>query len=233
MVGSVLIGKLITRDMVVRLARAAGMRMTATQAAKYVPLAGQAAAAALGYATLRYLGERHIQDCIRVVEQAELDIPSHLPTQLEHGPQGRADRQALHEHGKSKGEGEPEGRAIRQAPALLAPAGPRPLGPLPVNGDQPRSEARWRSGTWVASSPQVRLTRRPHATAGRWAISRAQRITCVYSWAARNSAAPYLVEHQCAIPGPDGDVGNAVVLSRDEGVLGQRRLSVQLARFPW
>jgi hypothetical protein len=83
MVGSVLIGKLITRDMVVRLARAAGMRMTATQAAKYVPLAGQAAAAALGYATLRYLGERHIQDCIRVVEQAELDIPSHLPTQLE------------------------------------------------------------------------------------------------------------------------------------------------------
>lgn len=78
MVGSVLIGKLITRDMVVRLARAAGMRMTATQAAKYVPLAGQAAAAALGYATLRYLGERHIQDCIRVVEAAELDIPSRL-----------------------------------------------------------------------------------------------------------------------------------------------------------
>ncbi|WP_310636793.1 hypothetical protein [Delftia acidovorans] len=78
MVGSVLIGKLITRDMVVRLARAAGMRMTATQAAKYVPLAGQAAAAALGYATLRYLGERHIQDCIRVVEHAELDIPSRL-----------------------------------------------------------------------------------------------------------------------------------------------------------
>lgn len=78
MVGSVMIGKLITRDMVVRLTRAAGMRMTATQAAKYVPLAGQAAAAALGYATLRYLGERHIQDCIRVVEHAQLDIPTRL-----------------------------------------------------------------------------------------------------------------------------------------------------------
>ncbi|WP_407059806.1 hypothetical protein [Comamonas composti] len=76
LVGSVLIGKLITRDMVVRLGRAAGMRMTASQAAKYVPIAGQAAAAALGYATLRYLGERHIQDCIRVVEQAELDMPA-------------------------------------------------------------------------------------------------------------------------------------------------------------
>ena len=78
MVGSVLIGKFITRDMVLRLSRIAGMRMSTKQAAKYVPIAGQLAAAALGYATLRYLGERHIQDCIRVVEQAELDIPQRL-----------------------------------------------------------------------------------------------------------------------------------------------------------
>ena len=75
MVGSVLIGKLITRDMVLRLTRMVGMRLSTKQAAKYVPLAGQAAAAALGYATLCYLGERHIQDCMRVVEEAELDIP--------------------------------------------------------------------------------------------------------------------------------------------------------------
>ena len=74
--GSVLIGKLITRDMVVRLTRAAGMRMTAKQAARYVPLAGQVAAAGLGYASLRLLGERHIQDCIAVVRQAELEIPA-------------------------------------------------------------------------------------------------------------------------------------------------------------
>lgn len=78
MVGSVLIGKFISRDIVMRLARAVGMRMSAKQATKYVPLIGQATAAALGYATLRYLGERHIQDCIKVVEQADLDIPGRL-----------------------------------------------------------------------------------------------------------------------------------------------------------
>ena len=78
MVGSVVIGKFITRDVVMRLARAAGMRMTTKQAAKYVPLAGTVAAAALGYATLRYLGERHIQDCLRVVEHANLDLPGRL-----------------------------------------------------------------------------------------------------------------------------------------------------------
>lgn len=78
MVGSVLIGKFITRDLVLRVTRMVGMRLSTKQAAKYVPLAGQIAAAAIGYATLRYLGERHIQDCIRVVEQAELDIPQRL-----------------------------------------------------------------------------------------------------------------------------------------------------------
>ena len=75
MVGSVLIGKLITRDMVLRLGRVVGLRMSTKQAAKYVPLLGQIAAASIGYATLRYLGERHLQDCIRVVQEAELDIP--------------------------------------------------------------------------------------------------------------------------------------------------------------
>src|SRR5215216_2588209 len=45
MVGSVLVGKLITRDMVLRMAKTVGMRMSTKQAAKYVPLAGQAIAA--------------------------------------------------------------------------------------------------------------------------------------------------------------------------------------------
>lgn len=78
MVGSVLIGKIVTRDMVMRLARVVGMRMSTKQVAKYVPLFGQLAAAGLGYAVLRYLGERHIQDCVRVVEEAELDLPGQL-----------------------------------------------------------------------------------------------------------------------------------------------------------
>lgn len=71
MVGSVFIGKLVTREMVVRLAKTVGMRMTTKQATKYVPLAGQAIAATLGYAALRYLGEQHVKDCIRVVRETQ------------------------------------------------------------------------------------------------------------------------------------------------------------------
>ena len=76
LVGSVLIGKLITRDLVLKLTSAMGVRMTTKQAAKYVPLAGQAIAATLGYATLRYLGEQHIRDCMQVAEMAQLQLPA-------------------------------------------------------------------------------------------------------------------------------------------------------------
>src|SRR4030095_600865 len=59
MVGSIVIGKLIPRDLVMRMAQAVGKRLTARQAAKYVPLAGQAVAAIMGYTAIRYLGEEH------------------------------------------------------------------------------------------------------------------------------------------------------------------------------
>ena len=67
LVGSVLIGRLLTRDLLLRAATALGWRrLSQRQLARLVPIAGQVASAALGYATVRYLGEQHIQDCIRV-----------------------------------------------------------------------------------------------------------------------------------------------------------------------
>eukprot|EP01136_Pigoraptor_vietnamica_P002340 Opistho-1_new@30176 len=52
LVGSVLIGKLITRELVLRVTQTVGLRLTTKQVAKYVPLAGQAVAATLGYAPM-------------------------------------------------------------------------------------------------------------------------------------------------------------------------------------
>ena len=75
MVGSIVIGKFVTRDLVLRMAQALGRRLTVQQAAKYVPLAGQAVAAVMGYTALRYLGEEHIKDCVRVARAARLALP--------------------------------------------------------------------------------------------------------------------------------------------------------------
>ncbi|OOG39732.1 hypothetical protein [Polaromonas sp. A23] len=75
LVGSVLIGKLISRELVLKAATKIGMRLTTKQLAKYVPFAGQIVAATVGYAAIRYLGEEHMKDCIRVAQQAHLEVP--------------------------------------------------------------------------------------------------------------------------------------------------------------
>jgi len=79
MVGSVVVGKFITRDLVLRMAQKVGMRFTTKQAAKYVPFAGQAVAAVMGYTAVRYLGEEHIKDCVRVAKEAQLLLPAPEP----------------------------------------------------------------------------------------------------------------------------------------------------------
>lgn len=78
-VGSMLIGKFITRDLVIRMAAAAGRRLTAKQAAKFVPLAGQVISAAISYSAIRYLGELHIRDCVQVCKTAKLRLPAPTP----------------------------------------------------------------------------------------------------------------------------------------------------------
>ena len=77
-IGSMLIGKFITRDLLLRAAKAVGLRMAASQLVRYVPLAGQVVSAVVGYTAIRYLGEEHIKDCIRVLQTAQLALP--VPT---------------------------------------------------------------------------------------------------------------------------------------------------------
>lgn len=79
LVGSVLVGKFVTRDLVIRMAQALGKRLTVQQVSKYVPLAGQAVSAVMGYTALRYLGEEHIKDCVRVAQEAQLALPGPAP----------------------------------------------------------------------------------------------------------------------------------------------------------
>jgi hypothetical protein len=67
-VGSVLIGKLITREIAIEILKLVGVRMTTKQVGKYVPVAGQALSVALGFSAMKYVGHQHIKDCRRVIE---------------------------------------------------------------------------------------------------------------------------------------------------------------------
>ena len=75
-VGALLVGRLVTRDLLLALAKHAGLRLTTKQATKYVPVAGQIVSAGLGYAALRALGEQHIKDCVKVARAVQFALPS-------------------------------------------------------------------------------------------------------------------------------------------------------------
>ena len=73
--GSMLLGKLVTREVVIQALKLVGVRLSTQQAAKFVPIAGQALSAALTYSSLRYVCEQHIQQCIAVSKQVLLPVP--------------------------------------------------------------------------------------------------------------------------------------------------------------
>jgi uncharacterized protein (DUF697 family) len=73
--GGMLVGKLVTREVVMQVLRVVGVRLSAQQAAKFVPVAGQAVSAALTYSALRYVCEQHIRQCVAVSKQLLLAPP--------------------------------------------------------------------------------------------------------------------------------------------------------------
>lgn len=73
--GSLLLGRLITRELVMHVLKLVGVRLTTQQAAKYVPVAGQAVSALLTFSALRYVCEQHIRQCMDVSRQLALPAP--------------------------------------------------------------------------------------------------------------------------------------------------------------
>jgi uncharacterized protein (DUF697 family) len=73
--GGMVIGRLVTRELVLKLLQMVGVRLTAQQAGKFVPIAGQAISAALTYSALRYVCDLHIRQCAEVARQLALPAP--------------------------------------------------------------------------------------------------------------------------------------------------------------
>ena len=78
-VGGMVAGKVVTQKMVLGVLKLVGVRLSTQQAAKYVPLAGQAVSAALTFSALQYICEQHIQQCVAVTRQLQLPGPTASP----------------------------------------------------------------------------------------------------------------------------------------------------------
>jgi uncharacterized protein (DUF697 family) len=76
--GSLLVGRIVTRELVMSVLRMVGVRLSAQQAVKYVPIAGQGLSAVLTYGALRYVCEQHIKQCMGICEQLRLPAPTEV-----------------------------------------------------------------------------------------------------------------------------------------------------------
>ena len=76
--GTLLVGRIVTRELVMSVLRMVGVRLSAQQAVKYVPIAGQGLSAVLTYGALRYVCEQHIKQCMAVCEQLRLPAPTQV-----------------------------------------------------------------------------------------------------------------------------------------------------------
>jgi uncharacterized protein (DUF697 family) len=69
-VGGAMVGKYMTREAVLKLLLQRGATsLAARQATRLVPLAGQAAAAAVGFFAFRQIGYAHVEACARVAQE--------------------------------------------------------------------------------------------------------------------------------------------------------------------
>ena len=78
--GTMLVGRVVTRELVVAMLRKVGVKLSAQQAAKYVPIAGQGLSALLTYGALRYVCQQHIAQCVAICEQLRLPAPTVVPS---------------------------------------------------------------------------------------------------------------------------------------------------------
>jgi uncharacterized protein (DUF697 family) len=67
--GGLLVGRLVTRELLLKLFKKAGVKIASKTAAKLVPIAGSVVSAAIGFVMFRQLGNQHVEACARVARE--------------------------------------------------------------------------------------------------------------------------------------------------------------------
>lgn len=68
-IGSNLIGKSITKELILTTMKAVGVRTTAKAAASWVPVVGSAAGGVLGFSMMKYVGNKHVEECYNLARK--------------------------------------------------------------------------------------------------------------------------------------------------------------------
>ena len=67
--GSTLVGRVVSRELLLKILTRSGVKVVSKNATRLVPIAGQMVAAAIGFSAFRAIGNRHIEACVKVAEE--------------------------------------------------------------------------------------------------------------------------------------------------------------------
>ncbi|MDY7544799.1 hypothetical protein QN360_17320 [Glaciimonas sp. CA11.2] len=67
--GSTLVGRIVTRELLLKILMRSGVKLVSKNAVRLVPIAGQMVSAAIGYSAFRSVGNRHIDACVKVAKE--------------------------------------------------------------------------------------------------------------------------------------------------------------------
>ena len=69
-IGSEMIGKTITKQLIMQVLKRIGIRVAAKSLAKWIPIIGQAFAATISFGAMKLVGNSHVDDCYQVALKA-------------------------------------------------------------------------------------------------------------------------------------------------------------------
>ncbi|OGP67369.1 MAG: hypothetical protein A2W27_05020 [Deltaproteobacteria bacterium RBG_16_44_11] len=67
--GKAIVGKYVTKELIIILLKRIGIRVTAKQVAKFVPFIGPAISSAISFAGMKYMGKTHIRECVALATE--------------------------------------------------------------------------------------------------------------------------------------------------------------------
>ena len=71
-IGSELIGKMVTKQLILQVLKRVGIRVATKSVAKFIPIVGQALAASISFGAMKMVGNSHVDDCYEVAKKVVL-----------------------------------------------------------------------------------------------------------------------------------------------------------------
>mgnify|MGYP006356554527 FL=1 len=66
-VGSEMVGKMVTKHVLLQVLRKVGVKVTSKTFVRFIPILGQAVAATISFGAMKMVGNAHVEDCYKVV----------------------------------------------------------------------------------------------------------------------------------------------------------------------